>query len=658
MQALVQTSTALLLEGRARAADDFDRWGRAVAARALWVLGLQRRRMAARYADRAMALAPAYAGLDNQGFANAVAAARQRLVRAATHSHAVPEVMALVREASRKQFGFGLHRVQLIGGAAMAAGSAIEMRTGEGKTLAALLPACLAALRGCPVHIVTANDYLASRDEAELHSVYQSLGLTSGCITHDQDRTTRAEIYRSDVVYGSNKEFAFDYLRDRLLMRGMSVRAMPLRAALAPTAESPIMTGRMAFCIVDEADSVLVDEARTPLILSRSVAFEEEEQVYENALVLARDLVQHEDFEIDPVRHSVELTPAGNTRVENRSAGWPGIWQSRLHRADIVTKALHALHILKRDVHFIVSETGVVIVDEFTGRVLEGRSWSDGLQQLVELKEGLALTPPTIPTASVTFQRFFRAYPVIAGMSGTLSGAAVELGETYGIPVVRIPTNRQNRLRQLPTQVLPTLSEKIEAIAIRAEKTAAAGQPVLIGCRSVLASATLSEALTRRGMPHQVLNARQDANEAEIVAGAGRAGQITVATNMAGRGTDIRLDEAARRAGGLHVMVTERHDSRRIDRQLQGRSGRQGDPGTTETFLSLDDDLVPVMLRSGWMGQVLRRLCQLWSGRIIVIAAIALSQGLVERRHRRIRRQVTRLDELSQQMLAFAGEWD
>lgn len=632
------------------APDAFDRWGRRLWARLARPATLWRRWQAERLADQALALD--YQDMDAQAFAETLLRVRAGLARRATRQATLPLAVALVREATRRTLGLSHHRVQLIAGAAMIGGAAIEMRTGEGKTLSALIPAAIAGLMREPVHVVTTNDYLAARDAAQLAPVHRLLGLTCGAIQHEQDRDARRAIYACDIVHASNKELAFDYLRDRLILRGR----VPTALALRPPVDQTIMAHRMGLCIVDEADSVLIDEARTPLILSRSVGFEKELEIYSAALALARGLRNPEDFTLIPRSRTCELSPQGEQKVDLATQNWGGIWQSRMLRRDILCKALQALHGLERDVHYLVTKDSIGLVDEFTGRILEGRSWSDGLHQLVELKENCTPTAPTVPAASITFQRFFRLYPQLTGMSGTLAETRGEIAQTYRLATVRIPTHRPSRLRRLKTKVFATEAAKTEAIAIRAAALTLAGRPVLIGCRSVLSSAKLSRALQDRAVPHATLNAAQDASEAAIIADAGTAGQVTVATNMAGRGTDILPDVQALDSGGLHVILSERHDARRIDRQLEGRSGRQGNPGTAEAFLSLEDDLFPALLCR--YPVVTRALAATALGRGLTVLIATLSQRRREAQQRRVRQSVARAEDASQQMLAFAGEWE
>lgn len=618
-------------------------------------MSIRMRWAASRTARTALALGPTFAELDDAALDAQTEALRCALARRATRAGAQTAALALVREIARRELGMAHHLEQLMGGAAMLEGALIEMRTGEGKTLVALLPACVMALQGVAVHVVTANDYLAARDEETMRPVFARMGVVSACVQAGQDREARKAIYKADVVYGSNKELAFDYLRDRQVLRGTSSRNAPVQQLFARNTPHPLMVERMGFCIIDEADTVLIDDARTPLILSQQVAYETEAQVYAAAIDIARALRSGHDFRVDHGHRQVLLTPDGEDVVTDATAGWPGIWKSRSHRADIVRQALQALHVLQRDVDYVVKDGKVGLIDEYTGRVMEGRNWSDGLQQLVELKEALAPSPPTATLASTTYQRFFSAYAQICGMSGTLSGLGAELASTYGPVVIRVPPHRPVRRRHLGTFVHVGQAEKVMAIATRAATLAATGQPVLIGCRSVVASSAISAALETIGAPHQVLNALQDKAEATVVAQAGTAGRITVATNMAGRGTDIQPDQTALEAGGLHVIVSELHDSRRIDRQLEGRAARQGQPGSTETHLAMDDDLAPGLLRRLSIRASVRKRIATAPGRHAIKAILYLSQRLTEAHHARLRRRLNRQDQLADRLLGFAG---
>jgi preprotein translocase subunit SecA len=529
----------------------------------------------------------------------------------------LPEAFAAVREAARRRLGLRHFDVQLIGGIVLHEGRIAEMATGEGKTLVATLPAYLNALDGQGVHIVTVNDYLARRDAQWMRPVYEALGLEVGVIFGQQDLASKQRAYRADITYGTNNEFGFDYLRDNM--------------AFAP--EERVQRG-LHYAVVDEVDSVLIDEARTPLIISGPV--EEDVRIYQAIDRIARRLSPQKeqggpgDFEIDEKARQVHLTEEGHGHVERllTEAGLLPAGQSLydlrnlplLHHLNAALRA-HALY--RREVDYIVRHGEVIIVDEFTGRTMEGRRWSDGLHQAIEAKEGVRVQAENQTLATITFQNYFRLYDKLAGMTGTADTEAYEFMDIYRLEVVVVPTNRPMIRRDLGDLIYLGRAHKFEAVVEDVAARHARGQPVLIGTTSIENSEHLSELLKKRGIPHEVLNAKQHAREAQIISQAGRPGGVTIATNMAGRGTDIVLggnleaelallpegDEAARararadwedrhrrvlEAGGLAVIGTERHESRRIDNQLRGRSGRQGDPGETRFYVSLEDDLMRI----------------------------------------------------------------
>ena len=505
----------------------------------------------------------------------------------------VVEAFALTREATVRHLGYRHHRVQILGGAAMLTGAFIEMATGEGKTVTALLPAVTAALAGASVHVVTVNDYLARRDAEQMGQIFRALGLTVGLMQHGQTAAVRRAAYSADVVYCTNKELAFDYLRDRIALG-------PVRAERRLRLDEMLGEGKVAgalllrglhFAIVDEADSVLIDEARTPLIISSDRGDDKAEALYRAALALARDMVDRRHFAIGRGERKIDLTGVGEAAID--SAGLPEAhpWRSKLARRELVRQALTALHLFERDVHYILAEGKVQIVDEYTGRVMADRFWERGLQQLIEIKEGLPASGRRETLARITYQRFFQRYLRLSGMSGTLREVAGELRATYRVPVIPIPTHRRLRRRDGGVRLARRAADKWRRVARRALQMAARGRPVLIGTRSVAASEALAEVLLAMGAAPVVLNARQDADEAAVIAQAGEKGRITIATNMAGRGADIVLTPESRAVGGLHVILTEFHESPRIDRQLYGRAGRQGDPGSVEQIVALDDEL-------------------------------------------------------------------
>jgi preprotein translocase subunit SecA len=499
----------------------------------------------------------------------------------------VCESFALIREAADRQLGMRHFDVQLIGGLVMHAGGLAEMQTGEGKTLTATLPAALAAFRGRGAHLATANDYLAKRDAELLAPVYQAIGLTVGVIQSKSNPEQRKQAYGCDITYGTAKEFGFDFLRHRLERRRQD--------ELPAECISPRDLHRSRFfALVDEADALLIDEARTPLIVSAAPdeCPEEISRVYRWAFRFAGELIEQHDYQWTNTGQTVELTATGRRRVR---ASHHTAEVTQIPLLDLyghVELALFVAERYLRDRHYIVRDSEVVIVDEFTGRLSEGRRWRDGVHQAIEAKEGLPISPDTGQAARVTMQSFFLQYERLCGMTGTANRAEAEMRGIYEMHVQAIPTHRPPQRIHLPDRVYGDQQEKWMAVADEVREVHQTGQPVLIGTRSIDKSEILSRHLTERRIPHQVLNASQEASEAAIVSQAGQRGQVTVATNMAGRGTDIRLGQGVASLGGLFVIGTELHESQRIDRQLIGRCGRQGDPGTYRQYLALDDDIL------------------------------------------------------------------
>ncbi len=509
----------------------------------------------------------------------------------------LPEAYALVREAGRRTLNMRHFDVQVLGGTAMFHRSIVEMQTGEGKTLTATLPMYLRALAGKGAHLATVNDYLAKRDADWMGPIYTALGLTVGIIQTKQPQPQRRKAYCCDVTYGTAKEFGFDFLRDRLLLRRIREGQTDLLGGMLGQRvgddEKPVQ-GEPYFAMVDEADSILIDEARTPLIIS---AMPTEEQLlavecYKWSAEVASEFVEDEDYDYDHDKKTVELTREGRLKVrqlakppEMDTVGMFNIYQ-------YVERAVKVDKEYTLDRQFVVREGEVVIVDEFTGRLSEGRKWRDGIHQAAEAKEGVKVTVETGQAARITVQDFFLRYEFLAGMTGTAASSARELRKIYRCHVVIVPTNRPLIRNRMPDQVFGTAGQKWAAVVEEICRLHAEGRPVLVGTRSIDKSEHLSQLLTERGIEHQVLNANRIAEEAEIVARAGLPGKVTVSTNMAGRGTDIRLGEGIAEIGGLHVICTEMHDAQRIDRQLKGRCGRQGDPGSHRQYLALDDELL------------------------------------------------------------------
>ncbi len=612
----------------------------------------------AEFLSRVAAEGQQITALSNAEIRAGVPELRRRLYSEGLKEELVARVFAIAREGAGRLLNMRPYDVQLLGGRVMLEGKVAEMETGEGKTLAATLPACAAALAGIPVHIVTVNDFLVLRDAAWMKPIYSFFGLKVGTITEGMTPEARRAAYACDITYCTNKQLVFDYLKDRLML-GREARPLHLQVE-GLHAEHP-RTGRLllrglCFVIVDEADSVLVDEARTPLIISNVADTSQETQIYGEAIAMARSLASGLDFAIRPREHEIDLTERGRWRAARLAEPYGGIWIGPRRREELIRRALSALYLFQRDKQYLVRANKVQIVDEYTGRVMADRSWERGLHQMIEAKEGCPITGQQETLARISYQRFFRRYLRVAGMTGTAREVARELWSVYRLPVVTIPTNRPVRRLRLPDRVYASAVAKWAAIVEAVRRRHGEGRPVLVGTRSVAASEHLSGLLSAAGLPHQVLSARQDQEEAKIIANAGERGRITVATNMAGRGTDIRLGPGVADLGGLHVLATERHDARRIDRQLFGRGGRQGDPGSFEAIVSLEDEIVQDLF-----GGAAARLARLPArgGKALPgwLAAplLGVAQRTAERHHARTRRELLRVDDHLSDLLAFTG---
>ncbi len=520
-------------------------------------------------------LEPEIRGLSDAALKAKTPAFKERLAKGQPLDELLPEAFAVVREASRRVLGMRHYDVQLIGGLVLHQGKIAEMKTGEGKTLVATLPVYLNALTGRGVHVVTVNDYLATRDAEWMGQVYRFLGLSIGVIVNDLDEDDRKKAYDSDITYGTNNEFGFDFLRDNMKY---SLEDMVQR--------------EFHYAIVDEVDSILIDEARTPLIISGPS--DQATDLYLRANQVIPYLKKDTDYTVDEKARNATFTEAGIAKCE-KLLGINNLYDpAQTELLHHVQQALKAHVLFKRDVDYIVKNGQVIIVDEFTGRLMPGRRYSDGLHQALEAKEGVKVESENQTLASITFQNFFRMYEKLAGMTGTADTEAAEFKKIYDLDVVVIPTHKPMIRKDHPDVVFRTKREKFEAAAKEIKRLHEKGQPVLVGTTSVENSEQLSSMLKRMGIPHEVLNAKHHEREAEIVAHAGERGRVTIATNMAGRGTDIVLGEGVAEVGGLHILGTERHESRRIDNQLRGRSGRQGDPGSSRFYLSLEDDLLRI----------------------------------------------------------------
>lgn len=487
----------------------------------------------------------------------------------------LPEAFAVCREAATRVLGMKHYREQLIGGTVLHQGRIAEMKTGEGKTLVATLPVYLNAIAGKGVHVITVNDYLATRDKEWMGQLYEFLGLTTGVIVHGLTNDQRREAYNADITYGTNNEFGFDYLRDNMVIYKEERVQRPLH-----------------YCIVDEVDSILIDEARTPLIISG--AGSKSTDLYKIADFFVKKLREEEDYTIDEKAHAAMLTDKGVAEAEKAFGIENYADANNMELQHHITQALKANYVMKRDKDYMVKGDEIAIVDEFTGRLMEGRRYSDGLHQAIEAKEGVKVQRESKTLATITFQNYFRMYTKLAGMTGTALTEETEFREIYGLDVVVIPTHRPIQREDHPDLVFKTAKGKYDAIVEEIIETHKTGQPVLVGTTSIEKSEYLSSLLKKKGISHKVLNARYHEQEAEIVSHAGELGNITIATNMAGRGTDIKLGEGVLEVGGLKIIGTERHESRRIDNQLRGRSGRQGDKGHSRFYISLEDDLMRI----------------------------------------------------------------
>lgn len=593
--------------------------------------------------------------LDDAGLRRRVEQCRAA-IRRGIPSTEVPTLFALVREWADRTLGTRPYDAQLRGGLAILRGRIAEMQTGEGKTLTATLPACAAGLAGIPVHVVTANDYLAARDADKMRPLYEALGIRVGVVVDGMAASARRAAYQCDVTYCSSKELAFDYLRDSVAREagtGDAARRLRLMAGSARSDET-VMHG-LFFAVVDEADSVLVDEARTPLILARDEDAKIDRQFCERALEVASSLQRPADYTLHAGERSILLSDLGRTRIRELTAGFGGLWETTVVREEAVTNGLAALHLYNRDEHYIVRDGAVAIVDEYTGRVMKDRSWGEGLHQLIEVKEGCPTSSRRTVLARMTYQRFFARYPHLGGMTGTAREIGGELRSVYRLPVQTVAPHRPCRRRTWRPQITRNAAEKWRLVTASVAREHGAGRPVLVGTRSVAASLEAHAAITGAGLQARLLSAAQDAQEADVVAQAGVCGVITIATNMAGRGTDIALAPEAVRRGGLHVIMTEHHDSRRIDRQLAGRCARQGDPGSVETIVSLDDAILAAAC-VGIAGPVLQRLARTLTWQWLGRTAFRHAQRRAERTHAAIRRQVLRHDRGLNAALAFSGE--
>lgn len=587
------------------------------------------------------ALQPAMRRLSTDECANEVQRLRQQLARRGMADDLLAAVFALFSEISLRQTGQRPYPTQMIAARAMLGRRLVEMATGEGKTLAAALAAAAAALARVPVHVVTANEYLARRDADALRPIFGALGLEVGVVTHELDMDARRRAYRCDVTYCTAKELVFDYLRDGLLQRDVEgdLRSRAHRVATGDAAGT-LLRG-LCMAIVDEADSVLLDEASVPFVLSQAEVHRGRREHYMQALESARDLVPRQDFVVDAESQAVELTARGRAKAEPGATHGDPLWRVQRYREEALCLALAAIHLYHRDRHYLVRNDAIHIIDDTSGRVAAGRAWSRGLHQLIELKEGCRTSAEFVTAAQITYQRFFTRYLHLCGMSGTLHEGRAELRAVYGVPVARVPLRKPSRRVVHPTRAFGSHDARWHYVVGRARAIQARGGALLVGTDSVEDSQALSRCLGAAGLAHVVLNARQDRHEAQVIAAAGQAGRITVATSMAGRGTDIALSEDTARAGGLHVMLCQANASGRVDRQFTGRSARHGEPGSCETLLSLESAPVAAFLPA-WLTRWARLAGEIrprWMGLLLARAALWREDGRRCRLRSRLRLQ-------------------
>lgn len=572
---------------------------------------------------------------------------------------AVVPALAAIREAADRQLGLRPFVVQLIGALALHRGHLAEMATGEGKTLTAGLAAVLAGWSRQPCHIVTVNDYLVERDAAWLRQLYIFCGVRVGTVTGAMDAAARRKGYEADVTYATSKEILADFLRDRLQIGPLidpsrrMIRQM-LQPRSAPT-QNLVMRG-LHTAIVDEADAVLIDEAVTPLIISAHKKNDALIEVVQRAGELVSDLTPKSDYRVNLRHREIELTRSGVMKLEHRCASLPGLWRGPERRDELVRQALSARELYLRDKHYVIQDGKIVIVDEFTGRPMPQRTWRQGMHQAIEAKEGIAISDPTETIARLSFQRFFRLYHHLSGMTGTAREAAGEFWQIYKLAVVSIPTNRPCIRAQWPDRIFAREDAKWAAVVEEITRLHATGQPVLVGTRSVAASERLGRMLSERNLHFMLLNAVRHQEEAAIVAQAGEPSRITIATNMAGRGTDIKLGPGVAKIGGLHVIATERHESGRVDRQLFGRAARQGDPGSAQAFVSAEDELLRRHLPAPWQGAVESTLDRGIPGaQRFASMAFTVAQRRAQTMAFRQRKTVLRTDEWLEDSLSFTG---
>jgi preprotein translocase subunit SecA len=588
---------------------------------------------------------------------------RREMHRQGLQQALIIESFAVIREAAGRVLGKRHFNTQLYGGWLMMNGKLAEMQTGEGKTLTTTLPACTAALAGIPVHVITANDYLAERDCEIMLPLYQRLGLTGASVVDGMDPQQCRQAYQADIVHVTNKQIAFDYLRDRIEMGedtgNLCFQYRQIQRQQHAVKAEPLLLRGLCFAIVDEADSVLIDEANTPLIITRSLPNEETADTYGDALYLVSRLVEEQHFKLNNKLRIVELTLEGEDFLTDQILNLPKIWRNQRKRETLVKQALCATHFFQRDREYLVVEDKVQIIDQSTGRVMADRAWEQGLHQMIEAKEGCLISEQREPQARISYQRFFSRYLLLSGTSGTISEVADEMQRVYDLKLFKVSTNQPTkRLMHGEIIYLDKVDKKL-ALINRVKAIQGIGRPILIGTCSVEESEQVGDWFEQQGIQHRVLNAKQDRHEAEIISAAGQKAAITVATNMAGRGTDIALGPGVEELGGLHVISLSLNDSYRIDRQLYGRCARQGDPGSAEAILSLQDDALiqyygPGMLRFLSTLGAAGKPVPGWVSRLI----LRQPQRKHEKKQCRIRKALMQQDKRLRHTLAFSGRFE
>ncbi|OBT08536.1 prepilin peptidase [Vibrio sp. UCD-FRSSP16_10] len=584
---------------------------------------------------------------------------KQSLLRhGLTHSLTV-EAFALIREVAGRELGMWHFDSQIMGGLAILHGNIGQMQTGEGKTLTATLPVAAAALAGIPTHVVTVNDYLTERDAQLMSPVYQRLGLGVGVIIQGLTVAERKAQYAMDIVYCTNNELAFDYLKDGIQLNRCcdALQLHALRSLPADNSQmlDSLMLRGLHFAVVDEADGVFMDEATTPLVISGDAAPQLEQQsMYLQAFDISQTLQQEQHFIIRQPSKQIEFTPIGEQEIEQLTKGLSPLWHGRTRRLELVKQALTAQYLFLRDKHYLVDEEKVVIIDEHTGRRMPDRTWEQGLHQLIEIKEGCELSDPRVTLASISFQNFFRFYHHLSGMTGTADEVKSEFWRVYELPVVDVPTHKSSQRQQYGCNILLTKQQKWHEIARRIKEINSHSlRPILVGTQSLQDSEVLSQLLQDVEVQHQVLNARQDQAEAEVVKQAGLPSTVTIATSMAGRGTDIKLDSEVEKEGGLHVIITGLHDSSRVDRQLEGRCARQGDRGSVEFVLSLEEEII-----TPYWGKMMRIIVLMPLPNILknklLFSCIRRCQKRIENQQQQVRKQLLKHDEQQQDVLSFS----